>query len=407
MMKVKKYGLWVLPLVILLVSIKAIIFTRDLVMANYYLQWEKEKAPDYLYRILHANPFLYRGLRDYQKNLVGDLIVKKAVYARYRDNKNVFAVLARGSKELSVEQFKTLYRDNFYLQYLFPPVPSQPNWKNLDTVSLELLADRSLNSLTLSLWEKVKLSVDPEFTSNLADYCRWQGNTELAEQLEKDLAMAKSYIKPGCPTRQESFKQLLKVLRKKKLTGNDLQENRIGSDDFNDKGTFRKKWEFSGITSVRDIHVASFTMGRDEVNKNSCLRLMGFFAGGVEGSAVTNGANKAAFRARGGAIYKDGIPVSREYYLLSFDYLTITDKEKPSFYVGKGLSEAFLPVTGGTWRKAIYILNNTAGTFTDIKPIFRMWGTGTVLIDNIYFATVTKSTFGFNRMAMYYTTRWE
>lgn len=400
MMNVKKYGPWILSLVILLVSVKAITFTRDLALANYFLHWNKEKAAAYMYRILCDKPILYRGLRDYQKTLVDNLIVKKAIYARYRDKRNIFDIFTRDSKELTIEHFKTLFRDNFYLQYLFPPAPSQPNWKNPDVVSLELLADKTLNPLTLSLWEKVKPTVDPEFAANLADYCRWQGNTELAERMGKDFETAKPILKPGSPTGRESFKQLLKSLRKKKkLTIDDLRENRPGSEDFNDMGAFQKKWEFSCMTGSKDIRAASFFMGLDGAGDNRCLRVMGFFAGGSDGKNKSN--------ARGGAMYKERLPISRGYYLLSFDYLTVTDREKASFFLWKGISEAFLPSTGGGWKKAVYFLNNSTGGFTGIKPIFRMWGTGTVLIDNVYFAAVTKPAFILSRTALMYVSEWK
>lgn len=403
MMNVKKYGQWILVLVILLVSVKAIMFTRDLVLANYYLPRNKEKASIYIYRILCDKPFLYLGLPDYQKTLVDNLIVKKAIYARYRDNKNIFAILARGSIELTTDHFKTRYRDNFYLQYLFPPAPSQPNWKNLDAVSLEILADKTMNPLTLSLWENVKSFVDPEFAANLADYCRWQGNTELAERLGKDFAMAKPLLNASSPTMRESFEQLLKSLKKKKkLTVDDLRENRAGSDDFNDIKTFKKKWEFSCMTGSKDIRAASFFMGQDGANENRCLRVMGFFAGDVSGA---DGKSKSI--ARGGAMRKEILPISRGYYLLSFDYLTVTDRERPSLYLWKGISEAFLLPTGGGWKKAVCFLNNSTGGFTGIKPIFRMWGTGTVLIDNIYFAAVTSPTFTLNRTASMYISGWK
>lgn len=404
-MNVKKYGQWIFSLAILLISVKAITFTRDLVLANYFLHENKEKAAAYMYRILCDKPFLYHALRDNQKTLVDNYIVKKAIYARFRDNKNVFAAFSRGSQELTAEHFKARYRDNFYLQYLFPPAPSQPNWKNLDAVSLELLADKTLNSLTLTLWEKVKPFVDPKFAANLADYCRWQGNTELAERLGKDIEMAKPVLNAGSHTGRKSFKQLLITLKKKKkLTIDDLRENRPGSEDFNDMGAFKEKWEFSCMTSGKDIRGASFTMGLDGSGENRYLRLMGFFAGGGDGG---DGSDKTKPSARGGAIYKETIPLSRGYYLLSFDYLTVTGREKPSFYLWKGISEAFLPPTGGNWKKAVYFLNNSTGGFTGIKPIFRMWGTGTVLIDNVYCAAVTNPTFGFSRMALLYISGWK
>jgi hypothetical protein len=164
-------------------------------------------------------------------------------------------------------------------------------------------------------------------------------------------------------------------------------------------GVFQKKWQFFYISGSKDARVASFTMGLDGAGENRCLRLMGFFTGSADG--------KTKSRARGGAMCKEKLSLPRGYYLLSFDYLTVTAREKPSFYLWKGISEVFLPPTGGGWKKVVYFLNNSTGGFTVIKPIFRMWGTGTVLIDNVYFAAITKPTFNFNRTSLLYTLRWE
>ncbi|HLP57861.1 MAG TPA: hypothetical protein VK186_03490 [Candidatus Deferrimicrobium sp.] len=395
-MIIKKYSRWVLLLVILLASIKAIFFTWNLVWANYFFYSNnKENAAAYMYRIVSANPIVYRSFQNAQKNLVEDFLVKKALYAKYRDNKNIFETFTakKSLKDLSIERFKTLYRDNFYLQYLFPlppPPPPQSNWENLDPVSLELLADKSLNPLTLSLWEKVKPTVDPEFTTNLADYCRWQGNAELAASLEKNTA-AKNFYYPEGPGKSESLKQLLKNIKKKnKLTNENLEEYQPGSEDFNDPATFNKKWAFSAMSGTKDPRAASFTMGLDGTGTgNGCLRLMGFFNGSKDGKTKTT--------ARGGAMRKEKVPISKEYYLLSFDYLTATGRERPSLFLWKGIWEIFLPPTGGKWKKAVCFLNNSTGTYTGIKPFFRMWGTGSVLIDNVYFAAITDHTLNFSR----------
>jgi hypothetical protein len=403
LMNVKKYSRWVLLLLILLASGKAIMFTMDVALASYFLQGNKEKAAAHMYRILCDKPIVYLSFRDTQKTLVGDFIVKKAISARYRDNKNIFDIFppAPGLKELTLERFKALYRDNFYFQYLFPPVPSQPNWKNLDAVSLELLADKTLNPLTLSLWEKVKPAADPDFAANLADYCRWQGNTELGDYLGKDaVAAAKPFFNPDVPTGNESFKRLLEVLWKKnKLTGGDFKEVRADSENFNNMETFKKKWEFSNMAGGKFFNRASFTMGLDGDGENRCLRLTGFFVG--------SGDEKTKSSARGGAFCKEIVSLPGGYYFLSFDYLTGTGREKPSLYLWEGLSEIFLPPTDGRWKKAVYFFDNSTGNHGMIKPFFRMWGTGTVLIDNVYFAVITKPTFTLSRTALRYIHEWK
>lgn len=403
-MNIKKFSHWLLLLAILLLSIKVIIFTGDLILAGYFLNSNnKEKAAAFMYRIICHKPIVYRSFRDSQKTLLEDTIVKKAIYTKYRDNKNIFATfsLTPGLKELTLERFKTVYSDNVYLQNLFPPTLLHPNWENLDAVSLELLGDKSLNPLTLALWEKAKATANPEFTAILTDYCRWQGNTALADYLEKDSSLSPNhFLISRFPTQNESFMQLLKTIRKNnKLTNKDIKENPSGSEDFNDLEIFKEKWEFSCITGNKDHRTASFTMGLDGTgeNQNHCLRLMGFFVD--DGDSVT--------KPRGGAMHKEKLLIPEGYYLLSFDYLTVTGLEKPSLYLWKGLSEVYLPPTAVRWKKVVYILDNSTGEYGIIKPFFRMWGTGKVLIDNMIVARITKSPFITRRKALVYINEWK
>lgn len=398
-MNIKKFSRWFLLAVLLLISIKAIIFTGNLILANYFLNSNnKENAAGFMYRIICRKPVIYDSFRDFQKTLIEDFIVKKAIVAKYRQNENFFEIFnfAAGLKELGIERLKTIYPDNFYLQNLFPPSISESNWENLDTVSLELLTDKTLNPLTLSLWGKIKSNVRPEFTANLASYCRWQGNTELADYLEKETApLPNLFLISGSPIKNESFNQLLKIIAKKnKLTGEDIKENLSWSEDFNDMGTFKKKWDFSCIPGIKDHRSASFTMGLmglDGTGENHCLRLMGFYAG--DGKGITKPS------PRGGVMHKEKLLIPKGYYLLSFDYLTVTSREKTSLYLWKGLSEVYLPHTAVQWKKMIYILDNSTEEYGVIKPFIRMWGTGTVLIDNMIFAQITKPSFTTRRKA--------
>ncbi|MCU0285986.1 MAG: hypothetical protein MUF15_06270 [Acidobacteria bacterium] len=408
-MKIKKYSRWILLLVIFLVSLRAILFTGQLLLANYFLyRNHKAHAVTYIYRIMCAKPILYRSLQNAQKIMVEDFIIKKAIYAKYKDDKNIFDRFqtSPGAKELAVERFKALYPDNFYFHYFYPPFPPQAHWENLDTISLELLADKTLNPLHILLWEKIKPSISPEFTTNLANYCHWQGNKELADFLVKETSPAVStFSYPGSPAADESFRQLLKTFHGKKkftspLAKESLEEYQPGSEDFNRPREFKKKWEFSLLSSNKYPRAASFTMGIDcpGPGQNSCLRLMGFFPGNED---------KGKTNARGGAMCKEVLPITKGYYLLSFDYLTDTGKERASFFLCKGLSEVFLPPTKGNWKKVTYFLNNTTGAYPSLKPIFRMWGTGTVLIDNVYMAAIQEPSFNFSRPSLVYITPWK
>jgi hypothetical protein len=190
------------------------------------------------------------------------------------------------------------------------------------------------------------------------------------------------------------------LMEKNRLSPGDFSTNLLDNGDF-DGGIdrFEREWYLSKMAGYGSFPDGSFTMGLDSAveSRNRYLRIMGFYAGSAPGKG----------KARGGAWAREKIPIQAGYYLLGFDYLTKTGKERASFYLWKGIDEVHLPDTGGNWKKAVYFLNNADGRHTVLKPLFRMWGTGTVLIDNVYLARVTHPRFAFRVPAVLYIEEWK
>lgn len=394
-----------------LLSIKPALFTWDLMMANYHLWNDNGGSAGHMYDTLRTRPSVYRVYKKYRRSRIDEIIVKQAVYSKHNENRNIFETFNTHAVELSLSRFETRFKDNFYFRYLFAPGSTgkgtiEGNWKNLDAVSLDLLADPRMNALTLSLWEKMKWPgiLDETFAANLADYCRWKGNTALSDRLENSTGKTFT-VKRIDPSALQGYDPRASLLRleeilfeKNKLTAGDFDTNRIKNGDFEDSdGMFEKHWYLTEMASREPYAEGSYTMGLDRAGGNCYLRIMGLYTGNVKGKS----------KVRGGAWAREKIPVKKGFYIFCFDYLTKTGGEDLSFYLWRGIEEPHLPETRGKWKKAVFFLNNESGEHTVLKPFFRMWGTGTVLIDNIYLARITHPRFVFHVPHVLYVEEWK
>jgi len=407
--KLKPFLKFILPAAVVLLSIKPAVFTWDLMMANYHLWNDNGGSAGHMYRTLRARPSVYRVYKKYSRSRIDEVLVKQAVYSKHNDNINIFDTFNAHAEELALSRFEARFKDNFYFRYLFAPGgPGNRsiagNWQNLDSVSLDILADPGMNALTLSLWEKMKWPavLDGTFAANLADYCRWKGNTALGDYLEKTAGKTVgrpigSSVLRGHDARESLLRLGEILLEKNKLTAGDFETNRLENGDFEkSNGGFERDWYLTKMAGREPYADGSFTMGPDGAGGNRYLRIMGFYAGNVKGRS----------RVRGGAWAREKIPIKKGFYIFCFDYLTKTGDENPSFYLWKGIDEPHLPGTGGKWKKAVYFFNNASGDHTLLKPFFRMWGTGTVLIDNIYLARITHPRFVFHVPGILYVEEW-
>ncbi|MCP5105703.1 MAG: hypothetical protein GY950_20110 [bacterium] len=386
-MSIKKHIKWLLPLAVLVISIKPVVFTRNLVLANYHLRENKAKAAEYIYKTLRHKPSVYTVFKMYRQAGVNDLVAKKALYTMYRDNINIFNRFEEDSKVLTLSRFQRLYRDNFYFRYVFPAKTAvKGNWQNLDAVAFGLMADSGMNALTLPAWKQMTGENDfgPEFLRNLRDFYRWKGNLQMAGFLEKKHNLAKSPVRSEGPGETASLKRLTAILTETHgLTAADMGKNLLEAAAFDNEDLFEKNWYFSKMAEREPFADGSFTMGLDSTAKNSCLRLMGFYVGNREGKS----------NARAGVWSRETVPLRKGFYVFGFDYFTKTGWEVPSFFLWKDIKEQWLPSTAGKWKKAVYIIKNLSEKRRILKPLIRMWGTGTLWIDNVYLAGITNPGF--------------
>lgn len=387
-MKIKKYLKWALPVALLLLSIKPIIFTRNLILANYHLRGNPRIAGKYMYDNLEYKPSVYRAFKSFGRTMIDDLIVKKAIYAKHRGGKNPFDLLE--PKAFSPVRFASVYKDNFYFRHFFPEPAAGPcNRQNLDIPALEVMADPAMNDLTLSLLAKAPAAWDEPFIDNLLAFCTWKNNIPLRDDLmrlyNRDI-MDEPVVRrvPLGPGYDVSLERTATILTNNfGLAADGVGENRLKSPAFDDETSLGKNWYFSKMASREPFGAGSFVMGLHEDVTGSYLRIMGLYIEKTPGTSPP----------RGGARYRETPALQPGFYVFSFDYLTRTGQEKPSFFLWRGIVERRLPPTRGQWRKAVFVLNNVSGQHTVVKPLLRMWGTGSLLVDNVSFVRVTAGDF--------------
>lgn len=374
-MKLKKYLIYILGIAVLMFSIKPLIFTYYVKMAGMYRYDDVEKAAGYMYGAVRIKPSSYKIFKQYSHPHLDHRIIKGAIIHKYRDNENIFQDI--DSPALSRERFRIMYRDNFYLYYLFSSRGAsrkRGQWENLDAVSLELLGNPGINPLTLEIFKNLDMTFSPGFADGLADYCQWQGNPEMSIHVRNTYGAAARTFEPGLEAPQ-SLQRVVGFLGGRfGVAAQDLDNNLIIDPGFDNAPLVKNNWRPSLMAGRPPFADGSFTMGRETLTKNPCLRVMGFYIQPPSGEKIP---------VRGGAWYRFKIPVQKGVYLFSFDYQTVTGGERVSYYLWKRLGEHYIPETNGQWRTALYVLNNADGKHTIIKPLVRMWGTGTLRVDNV------------------------
>jgi len=368
----QKYVKIILLAVVVVISIKPVLFTWNFIRANFYLQKNKFKAGMYMANTLSYKPSVYRVFNKYAPMAVEKYLVKSAIYKNDRKPLQVYSHL------IPFAAIQEHFSNNFYFRDLLGQLHQKRDWRHLDEISLDLLADVQMNQRTMAIFEKIAASFDRKFIKNVADFVSWRGNVSLRDYLVSAYAIPAPFSGADMMdvNYNESVSGLEKVMRQKyKLRADRLGENLVQCPGFTDPGCTGKEWYFSGMFNGKNFSRGSFFMGTDKIGKrkNPVIRVMGFF--------ISHDTNKSAPRA--GVRSRKRIAAENGFYVFSFDYCTITGSERPSLFLSKGI-EKRIPSTGGQWKKVIFILNNAFNQHEYLNPLIRMWGTGTLLVDNVF-----------------------
>jgi hypothetical protein len=371
MLRIKKKNLiGALMLIILLIfSIKPLLFTYNYFLSKYYLYVleDSKKSEAYTLEAIRFNPKSYKYVGAGNKL---DNLIKVAIHY---ENIGVYNELTNDKKKKTEEK----YRDNFYFQNILNNLDKKREWQHLDEVSYFFLRDKKYNKLTISILDKLNPEFDKEFLNNILDFLKWQDNIELFNYIKKKHKLNNyEYIKPENAIKyKDSILKIKDILFKelsikKELIGNNL----IGAPDFEDEKKYKKYWSFANHSNGKPFGKGSFFVGIERVEKNRMIRDINLY---IDNSLVKD-------PARGGIWYKEGITVYKGFYVLSFDYWTKTGKGKPGFWLQYGINIPWLPCFKQKWKKVVYILNNVNGEIKKLKPLIRMFGKGSMYTDNVY-----------------------
>lgn len=382
----KNFLLGFLVAVVLIFSIKPFLFTVGLIDAGLSAGGEDDGSA--IYKVISFKPSLYNFFNEKKPGAVESYILRSAIEENDRRILDRYADI----KPEKAPGLHKRFKDNFYFHHLTGTIDAAfpHEWNNLDNVALHILADSSKNDLTLSILEKIRTHLQPLFIRNLAEYTTWKGNSGLSKQILSRFPIDKINPLPPSPTLEFSLKALENYLGfKYKLAPGGLSENLLESPAFNEPSGFENDWYFSLMASKKKFAAGSFVMGlepqssKDNKVKNNAVRIMGFYAGRKKGKS----------RPRAGVRYRQHLPAENGFYIFSFDYCTATGKESPSLWFARGLRENHLPVTGGQWKKVVFVLNNAFNDYPRLNPLIRMWGTGTMKVDNVFLFKVKTTKF--------------
>lgn len=377
---IKKYWKPVLLSVFILVSIKPVVFTWHFIQASLTLHLEKDRfrAGTAIADTVSYRPSTHVIFNRTSPQVLEDYLARTAVYADQRE------LLDEGLAVIDPSRLRFVFKDNFYVQNLLGGLDQQREWQYLDDLSLYVLADKRMNHITIAILEKIAARLEREFLKNIANYCHWKGNTPLARYLVSSYALEDTPFKveshgpvPGDPAIIYAF-----LNESYRLKAPDVGANLLQNPGFQEKPRWETKWYLSKMAGKKGFARGSFVMGSDHAEAagkiNRMVRLMGFYA---EHAAGKN-------KPRAGVRCRRKFPAENGVYLFSFNYLTVSGKEDASFWLSSGLLEQRLPATAKQWKTVVFLLDNSSNTYTLLNPLIRMWGTGTLLVDNVFLAKI-------------------
>jgi hypothetical protein len=381
--------------VLIVVSIKPLQFTLNFITAAFRVDRSEGEAAAPMIRSVNVKPSVLRVYEEYRPGLIEGYLIKKAVYA---DDRRFLETLPGG---IDASKLKETYRDNIYVGRLLGTLEQREEdgrWQHLDSVSLEILADKTMNPVTDEILKKISPRLDAAFIKNLADYTYWRGNGQLSRSITALIGDVKqedgrpvflARHVPGRSTAAAMVSLAAYLEETHRLTVEDIGSNLLENPGFDNPGINGDKaehWYFSRMAGKKKFSRGSFYMDRDTVGTgggNWVMRIMGFFISRDSGKSRP----RAGVRSRPQMVAENG------YYVFGFDIYQVTGKERPSFWLAQGMHEKRLRPEPGKWRQVIFILNNSKNKYTYLNPLVRMWGTGTILVDNMVLAKITAPDF--------------
>lgn len=371
MLRIKKKNLIgaLILIISLIFSIKPLLFTYNCFLSKYYLYVleDSKKSEAYTLEAIRFNPKSYKYVGAGNKL---DNLIKAAILY---ENIEIYNALNKDTRK----KIESKYKDNIYFQNSINSLNKKENWQHLDKIAYFFLKDKRYNKLAISIFEKLSFQFDNDFLTNLCDFLKWRDNIELFNYIKKKHKLNDyEYIKP-----ENAIKYKDSILKVKDVLFKELNikeewigNNLIQSPDFEDEKNYLNNWYFSNMSNTEPFGDGSFFVGIEKIEENRMIRDINLY--------IDNSLVKAS--ARGGVWYKKLININKGYYVFSFDYWTKTGEEKPRFWLWNGITIPWLPSTEKRWKKIIYILNNVNEKIKKIKPLIRMFGKGSMYVDNVY-----------------------
>lgn len=358
---------------------KPLRFTFNYFMASYHYLFQEDigSGSGFIKKAFDLNPTV-QEIFGMDRRQIGDYLLKRAIREVELD------LLGPANSRLGwLEDIKRRYADNFYFQDLCGNLAGEREWRNLDKLSLEFLAETGMNPRTQSILSKIGGGLDRNFLSTLTEYVVWKHNGDLAEYLVENLQLRPSFGKKDTATTYSDgrLKDInISTLRSRQgIVVSNLGDNLMVGGDFENKEIFESRWLVSKMASGGPYSSGSFAQGQDIDGGSGIWRILGFFVCPERGRQ----------RARAGIWYSSDIHLHSEWYIFGFDYLTELGTEGVSTWLYKGL-EFRIPPSGTEWKTMIYILDNTSQKASRVKPFIRMWGVGTVLLDNVFLRKIDR-----------------
>lgn len=377
----------------LVLSIKPFLFFCD-IMALVFSPNHSDTTMTALVRNLHRNSRFEPVTQPYLKNdvflsfLARDLIRKNSQTAPMEHSVFLPNIINIFPENLFIEHFE-----------LYPLSYSEKPWENFDRLFFLVIQDKKLNPLSFEVlvnaFKNKRIGIDAFI--NVTEFLSWNKHFSLVEDLlvwgrDSGMIGPSQYqvLQKRMEARQKTpprFRrtdislpsQIINKINTLEIGDGDkirLGDNLIEDGSFEDANTLANHWIFSNMSDTAIFSAGSFIGDIDAIDTNT-MRIMGFFAGRDPGKE----------NPRGGFLYKTDIPLKGRVFILYFRYQTQGVTESPSFWLGQK-KETGLQNTASQWKEIAYLFDNRKTRWDYIRPLFRIWGTGSVWFDDLYLAEI-------------------